>query len=349
MQHPGAADQIEDEEIVDTGQIPSAAVAIDIHVVFSRCTVPCARGCSLVSATQLATLRHAHCWLRPTSTQKPRGSMTKLKLHVITVSTRPNRQGSKVATWFIEQAQKHGKFDVRSVDLAEVALPMFDEPRHPSLGQYEHEHTRKWSASVNAADAFVFVTPEYNFSTPPSLLNALTFLSRVSGLPHGGPCQLRGVSAALRSAQMTKLTLTGSEMMPMVEQLRSVLFQADQGRRHFEPVAVQEKASVNMLDALLKWAEALQLCALPIAHSNKRYHARALRTSADHWSTRPCDHRNKCRPFLHRLIQSIARRLTPPWSPRAVLRCRSDRDLFVWASARPALLQVAVGRFEASK
>ncbi|WP_163368404.1 NADPH-dependent FMN reductase, partial [Enterobacter hormaechei] len=67
-------------------------------------------------------------------------------------------------------------FDATLVDLADFKLPIFDEPKHPRLGDYQHEHTRKWSASVKAADAFVFVTPEYNYGPSPALINALTYL-----------------------------------------------------------------------------------------------------------------------------------------------------------------------------
>lgn len=39
--------------------------------------------------------------------------------------------------------------------------------------QYAHQHTKDWSARVDAADATVFVTPEYNRSFPAILKNAL--------------------------------------------------------------------------------------------------------------------------------------------------------------------------------
>src|SRR5437588_355270 len=99
-----------------------------------------------------------------------------MKLHNILCSTRPGRQGPAIADWFQEFARQHGKFEAELVDLAPVALPLFDEPKHPRFQKYQNEHTKKWSASVAAADAFVFVTPEYNFGPPPSLLNALNFL-----------------------------------------------------------------------------------------------------------------------------------------------------------------------------
>ena len=57
-----------------------------------------------------------------------------------------------------------------------MALPLLDEQAHPRLGTYAHEHTRAWAATVDAADAVVVVTPEYNHSFPASVKNALDFL-----------------------------------------------------------------------------------------------------------------------------------------------------------------------------
>src|SRR5699024_2482249 len=100
-----------------------------------------------------------------------------LTLHTIICSTRPGRIGPAVGDWFHGVAVAHGGFEAVRVDLADFNLPIFDEPKHPRLQQYQHDHTKRWSESVAAADAFVFVTPEYNFNPPPSLVNALDYLS----------------------------------------------------------------------------------------------------------------------------------------------------------------------------
>ncbi len=84
-------------------------------------------------------------------------------LQVIVASTRPGRVGRTVAEWFAAEAEGHAGFDVELVDLAEVDLPLFDEPKHPRLQQYEHDHTRRWSDTISRGDAFAFVMPEYNF------------------------------------------------------------------------------------------------------------------------------------------------------------------------------------------
>lgn len=76
-----------------------------------------------------------------------------LKLHIIICSTLPGRVGPSIARWFHEFAVRHGKFEAVLVDLADFNLQVFDEPEHPALQHYCHEHTKKWAASVNAADA----------------------------------------------------------------------------------------------------------------------------------------------------------------------------------------------------
>src|SRR3954465_5177489 len=140
-----------------------------------------------------------------------------LILHTIVCSTRPGRVGLSVARWFHEIATQHGGFDAKLVDLAEFNLPVYDEPKHPSLQQYEHEHTKRWSASVSAADAFVFVTPEYNYGPPPSVLNALDYVYKEWNYKPAAFVSYGGVSGGLRAVQGTKQTLTTLKMVPLVE------------------------------------------------------------------------------------------------------------------------------------
>lgn len=89
------------------------------------------------------------------------------RLQIIIGSTRPGRRGPAVADWFLVRAREHAGFDCELVDLAEVALPLLDEPRPPQHGRYAHDHTRRWSEIVSVADACVFVVPEYTASTRP--------------------------------------------------------------------------------------------------------------------------------------------------------------------------------------
>ena len=98
------------------------------------------------------------------------------RLMIIIASTRPGRVGLPAGLWFDARARARGGFDVDLADLAEIKLPFMDEPNHPRLQKYTKQHTKEWSARVAEAQAFVFVTPEYNYGLCAPLKNAIDFL-----------------------------------------------------------------------------------------------------------------------------------------------------------------------------
>ncbi len=136
-------------------------------------------------------------------------------LQVIVASTRPGRVGPIVADWFVPLARAHGGFDAAVTDLAELDLPFMDEPQHPRLGRYVHEHTKRWSAIVAAADAFVFVMPEYNYTFTAPLKNAIDFLHREWAYKPVGFVSYGGISGGLRAVQSLKAVLTTLNMFPL--------------------------------------------------------------------------------------------------------------------------------------
>ena len=182
-----------------------------------------------------------------------------MRLQIVTVSTRPGRKGPAVAAWFEQQARQHGRFEIEAIDLATVNLPLFDEPEHPRLRRYHHEHTKAWSATVSRADAFVFVTPEYNFSTPPSLGNALAYLLHEWAYKPAAFVSYGGVSGGLRGVQMSRLTLNALRMVPIVEAVSfSAFTRLIDEAGVFTPDAAAGKAATGLLDELHRWAEALR-------------------------------------------------------------------------------------------
>ncbi len=181
-----------------------------------------------------------------------------LALGVVIASTRPGRVGPSVARWFEERARVHGKFQVQLVDLQEVNLPVFDEPNHPRLAKYERAHSKAWSETVKRLDAFAFVTPEYNYGPPPALLNALNFLFHEWACKPAIFVSYGGVSAGLRSVQMSKLTLTALKVMPLPEGV-AIPFVANllesgvlKATEHLE------RSAHAALEELHRWAEALK-------------------------------------------------------------------------------------------
>lgn len=180
------------------------------------------------------------------------------RLSIVIASTRPGRTGLPVAQWFIEQAKRHGGFELDIADLKELNLPLLDEPKHPRLGQYEQAHTKEWSARVTAADAFVFVTPEYNHAPPPALLNAIDFLVREWAYKPVGFVSYGGVSGGIRAVQILKQVMVGLKCMPLPEgvMLPFVANMMEDGAlKHSEAI---EKAAKLMLDELVRWSGALR-------------------------------------------------------------------------------------------
>jgi NAD(P)H-dependent FMN reductase len=120
------------------------------------------------------------------------------RLMIIVGSVRPGRIGLPIAEWVKGVAEAQDGFEVDFVDLAELALPFMDEPNHPSIRQYTKPHTFAWSERVDAADAFIFVTPEYNHSFSPALKNAYDFLNQEWWRKPLGYVSYGGMSAGTR-------------------------------------------------------------------------------------------------------------------------------------------------------
>lgn len=181
------------------------------------------------------------------------------KLQIIIVSTRPGRAGLPVGNWFHQHALGHGKFTVEWIDLAAVNLPLFDEPKHPRLRQYQHAHTKAWSATVARADAFVFVTPEYNYGVPPSFVNALDYLVHEWAYKPAGFVSYGGLAGGTRAVQMAKQIVTALKMMPIPEGVILPYFtQQIDAAGTFAATESHRQGADLMLDELLKWAEALR-------------------------------------------------------------------------------------------
>ncbi len=181
----------------------------------------------------------------------------RIRLAVVICSTRPGRHGGTIASWAAGHASKHPAFATKLVDLASVNLPLLDEPHQPRLGNYTKDHTKAWSAIVAATDAFVWVTPEYDFAMPATLLNALQFLSNEWKHKACAFVSYGGVSAGLRGVQMSKQVVTALGMMPISEAVALPFFTSHIKDGAFAPGETQDKAAVAMLDALAKWSTAL--------------------------------------------------------------------------------------------
>jgi NAD(P)H-dependent FMN reductase len=180
-------------------------------------------------------------------------------LQIIIGSTRPGRVGPSIADWIYQRALAHGGFNVELIDLAEVQLPMFNEPKHPRFGEYEHQHSKDWSATISRADAFIFVIPEYNYGFTAPVKNAIDYLHREWRGKAVGFVSYGGVAAGTRAVQMLKPVLTTLKMVPITESVSIPFVQQflDQDGK-LQPNDIMEQAATAMLDELVTWTAALE-------------------------------------------------------------------------------------------
>ena len=186
------------------------------------------------------------------------------KLMIITVSTREGRKGGIFGEWIEAIAARDPDWEIDAVDLMTLNLPMYDEPEHPRLGNYHNDYTKAWSASVAAADAFITVTPEYNFSAPPSIINALDYLAREWAYKPMAFVSYGGLSGGTRSVQMLKQVVTTLKIVPIVEAVTVPMFTSHiDAEGNLNPSPPMERSADAMLAELKKWTGPLSVMRAP--------------------------------------------------------------------------------------
>ncbi|MWD28891.1 NADPH-dependent FMN reductase [Aquicoccus sp. SCR17] len=138
-----------------------------------------------------------------------------LKLKIVVGSTRPGRVAPVIAGWVADFSRQNSGFDVEIADLADLDLPLYDEPKHPKSGEYAHEHTRRWAAIAGEADALIFVTPEYDSFPPAALINAIQYLVLEWDKKPAAIVSYGGVSGGLRAGQALRQLLSSVGMVPI--------------------------------------------------------------------------------------------------------------------------------------
>lgn len=180
------------------------------------------------------------------------------KILVITGSTRPNRKSEQVAKWFIKTAaNRKDDFEFELIDLAELNLPMFDEPLPPMFGNYKNDHTKKWAEIVGAADGYVIIAPEYNHGYPAVLKNAIDFLyAEWNRKPVGFVSY--GVAGGVRSVEQLKQVFIQLDTVPINAQVAFNVLSAF--NEDLTPNASEQDLANagKLLDELKWWGETLK-------------------------------------------------------------------------------------------
>jgi NAD(P)H-dependent FMN reductase len=180
-----------------------------------------------------------------------------LRIAIIIGSTRPGRKGEAVARWAYDIACKRADAEFDLVDIQDFNLPLLDEPFPPSMGQYTHEHSKRWAAKIASFDAFVFVTPEYNHATSGALKNAIDFLYGEWVNKAAGFIGYGGTSAA-RAVENLRLIMGELQVATVRAQVGLSLFTDFENLSVFKPAAMQEQYVHTMLDQVIAWGGALK-------------------------------------------------------------------------------------------
>jgi NAD(P)H-dependent FMN reductase len=194
-----------------------------------------------------------------------------IRIAIVVGSTRPGRRGDQVARWVHQQATAREPSAVRTeyelVDLAEVGLPLLDEPEPAAIGSYRREHTRQWSQLVASFDGFVFVTPEYNHAMPAALKNAIDYLF-AEWNDKAAAFVSYGLTGGVRAVEQLRLTLAEVKVACVRSQVALNLFtdfaiadMAEPGT--FRPADHHLPVLERMLGELDAWSSALALLRRP--------------------------------------------------------------------------------------
>jgi NAD(P)H-dependent FMN reductase len=139
-----------------------------------------------------------------------------MKLAIVVGATREGRKTLQQAKWVFNNAKQMKGVEAELVDLKEYPMPFFDEPISP-----RYNPDRKidpaavpWLKKLEAADAYIFVTPEYNHSITGVLKNALDY---VTWEMQKKPAQVvsHGASGGARAATDLKEILSESKAVPL--------------------------------------------------------------------------------------------------------------------------------------
>ena len=178
------------------------------------------------------------------------------RIGIILGSTRPNRNGEQVATWVLDVASKRSDAEFELVDLRDYPLPHLDEALPPSLGQYQNEHTKEWSAKIASFDGFVMVTPEYNHSTSGVLKNAIDYLYAEWNNKAVGFVSYGGVGGA-RAAEHLRLVVGELQMADVRQQVALSMLTEFENYSVFKPGEYNLAALGTLLDQVVAWSSAL--------------------------------------------------------------------------------------------
>ncbi|MEU1217165.1 NAD(P)H-dependent oxidoreductase [Streptomyces sp. NPDC005790] len=179
-----------------------------------------------------------------------------LHLAVIVSSVREGRFGPVVGRWFAGRAKGREDFTVDVVDLADHMLPAVHShtPSPDALSVLSEVSPR-----LEAADAYVVVTPEYNHSYPAALKQLIDWHYTQWRAKPVGFVSYGGVSGGLRAVEHLRQVFAELHAVSVRDgvSFHSAWERFDEGGEPKDPAGPEGAAEV-MLDQLGWWASTLR-------------------------------------------------------------------------------------------
>ncbi|ORI19682.1 NADPH-dependent FMN reductase [Rhodococcus sp. 1163] len=181
-----------------------------------------------------------------------------LAIAVIVASTRDGRFAPVVTHWLGKHLAQRDDMTFDVIDLVETpvpqVLPAFGAPPAPET----EEMLTMVSPRLNAADAFVIVTPEYNHSYPASLKNAIDWHNEEWHAKPVGFVSYGGISGGLRAVEHLRQVMAELNAMTIRETVSFAGGWQKFGEDGQATDPASDTAAKTMLDQLEWWALALR-------------------------------------------------------------------------------------------
>lgn len=175
---------------------------------------------------------------------------SQLRLAIIVGSTREGRFGHVVASWFARHARQHAGFEVDVIDIATKHFPV-DMSRNADVDDFAER--------IDAADAIVVLSPEYNHSFSGPLKTAIDSLKEEWRAKPVGFVAYGGMSGGLRAVEALRVVFAELHAVTVRDTV-SFHVARTQFDDHGEPVDTEMVgiAADTMLNQLVWWASALK-------------------------------------------------------------------------------------------
>ena len=174
-----------------------------------------------------------------------------MRIGIIVGSIRDGRAGAGVGTWVAEQAAQRDDAQFELIDLKTFDVPLLTSATVPAAAkkQYESENVQRWSATIDACDGFIFVTPEYNHGVPGAFKNAVDSLgSEWFGKTVGFVSY--GADGGVRAVEQWRQIVANFQMLDVRAQVSLSLF-TEFGADGFTPLDRRAGELAGLLDQLI--------------------------------------------------------------------------------------------------